>query len=180
MTQAHTEGNLLFSFPDDWTVIKFDSSRFYLKQWQSFASGCKGVDFIACGPDCDVWFIEVKDYRQASRTKPSDLFEEVAQKVRDSLAALKVLAYRMTDSEEVALARKVLKGSRRFRIVLHLEQPAKPSKIFQQVIDPKTAQHKIRQKLRVIDPHCLVGDKSYMNHKVGWQVSAAQAGGTNR
>jgi hypothetical protein len=58
----------------------------------------------------------------------------------------------------------------KIRFVLHLEQPQKPSKLFPQVVDPKSAKDKMRQKLRAVDPHAIVGDKALLNKLMAWQV----------
>ncbi len=42
--------------------------------------------------------------------------------------------------------------SQQLRVVLHLEQPLKYSKLFPQVIDSANAQGKLRKMLRAIDP----------------------------
>lgn len=171
------EGALNFSFPDGWTVLKFDECNFHSKKWCNFADGCKGVDFIACGGGVEIWLIEVKDYRRERRTKPTDLFDELAQKVRDSLAGLKVLAYQSADSDDKELAQRILNGSGRFRVVLHLEQPDPPSKLFPQVVPWPTASDALKRKLRLVDPRGLVGNQNMLSSKVDWQVSPAGAGG---
>lgn len=165
------EGALTFSFPDGWVVLKFDECNFHTKRWNSFARGSKAVDFIACYNDGVVWLIEVKDYRTGPRTKTIDLFDEVATKVRDSLAGLKVLALRESDSLDRDTAKLLLKGCVCFRVVLHIEQPKQHSKLFPQTIDWKSAKDQIRRTMRTIDPHCLVGDRVMLNGQVGWSVT---------
>ena len=50
------ESDLLFEFPDDWVVRKYDDTAAY----QSLSGhGLKGVDFIALVPDGTLWLIEV-------------------------------------------------------------------------------------------------------------------------
>jgi hypothetical protein len=41
----------------------------------------------------------------------------------------------------------------KLRVVLHFEQPDKPSRKSQQVLDPKTAIYILKKRLRSIDPH---------------------------
>ena len=167
------EGNLTFSFSNDWQAIKYDDSSFHTKYFQSFAGGSKAVDFIAFGNQ-ELWLIEVKDYRLHARTKSTDLYLEIASKVRATLAGL--LAITATnnpsgDSETKSIAQSIFKRSYQLRIALHLEQPIQHSKLFPQVIDPKTARDKLRQQLRSVDPHALVGDKTFFNAQHRWGVT---------
>ena len=81
------EGALTFSFPDQCEAGKYDDWSFYRNQFQSVAGGSKAVD-ILCLADGVAWLVEIKDYRQHPRTKPSDLCDEVARKVRDTLSGL--------------------------------------------------------------------------------------------
>ena len=82
------EGRLQFDFPENWTATNFDQWSFYRNQFQSVCSGTKAIDILAIEPNECIWIIEVKDYRQFQRIKPTDTADEVAIKVRDSLAAL--------------------------------------------------------------------------------------------
>ena len=81
-----TEGALRFSFGVSCTVVQYESWAFYQNQFQRI-SGTKAVDFLCIngGQTC---LIEVKDYRFHPRTKPISLCDEVALKVRDTLAGL--------------------------------------------------------------------------------------------
>ena len=74
---------------------------------------------FAIDPDHCLWAIEVKDYRQHPCVKTLDLIDEVACKVRDSLAALVAARVNANDAEEQELSRVALE---RIRVVLHLEQ----------------------------------------------------------
>lgn len=124
-----TEGDLTFQFPDDWQATQFDNWSFYRNQFQSVCGGAKAIDILALAPDRGLWIIEIKDYRQQRRTKPSQLAEEVACKVRDSLAALVAAKINANDPEEKRLAQDAL-TAKEIRVILHLEQPVKPSKLF--------------------------------------------------
>lgn len=91
------ESDLLFHFPDDWIVRKFDDTAAY----QSLSGhGLKGVDFIALSPDGKLWLIEVKNYRPryddakeyfAKRRKPEDLARHVWFKFRDSHRLMQIV-----------------------------------------------------------------------------------------
>ncbi|MEM1359516.1 MAG: hypothetical protein AAGF89_15020 [Bacteroidota bacterium] len=92
-----TESDLLFTFPDDWVVRKFDDTVAY----QSLSGhGLKGVDFIALSPDGKLWLMEVKNYRprqkagkeyRAKRRPPAQLAAHVAKKFSDTHRLLKIV-----------------------------------------------------------------------------------------
>lgn len=167
-----TEGRLVHEFPAGWIAWKCDDAPYYRNHFQAFAGGAKSVDFAAVSPGNDpiLWLIELKDYRAARRTKPSDLFDELAIKVRDTLACLMATASNSGCMPAAGHAKAGCKASK-VRVVLHLEQPAKPSKLFPQVVEPKSAKDKIKQKLRAIDPHPLIGNSVNLSAKVAWSIS---------
>ncbi|MDP3859780.1 MAG: hypothetical protein Q8Q73_18625 [Stagnimonas sp.] len=164
-----TEGRLAHVFPAGWIAWKCDDASYYRNHFQSFAGGAKSVDFAAVGPENDpaLWLIELKDYRAAPRTKPSDLFDELALKVRDTLACLLATASNSGMHPEVDQARAACKAGR-VHVVFHLEQPRTPSKLFPQVVDPKDVKDKLKQKLRAVDPHPVWGNSAELGRKVAW------------
>ena len=164
-----TEGQLTFQFPDDWKASKFDNWSFYRNQFQSVCGGAKAVDVLAIEPRVCFWKIEVKDYRQDRRTKTVDLAQEVAEKVRDSLAAVVAAQSNANDANEKALATAALQ-CHRLRVVLHLEQPPKHSKLFPRAIDPAAVQQRLKQLVKAIDPHPLVLEMRRL-HGVAWTVA---------
>jgi len=92
------ESGLVFNFPKDWKVIKWDSHRFF-----GYVSGrgFKGVDFMAlCGEE--LYLIEVKNYqdrRPQDGQHPFDLVsanpdfygEVFLQKFSDSFALIQII-----------------------------------------------------------------------------------------
>lgn len=187
-----TEGQLSFTFEDGWRAEKLDEWSYYRNQFQKLGSGlrqtcskcgaelrcgaCKTlktaglkcVDFLALDPGNCCWLIEVKDYRQQRRTKTIALPDEIALKVRDTLAALLGATGGANDRDERSLARDAVRTFR-FRVVLHLEQPAKHSKLFPRAIDPADVLQRLKQLLRSVDPHpqvCEIGRLA----QVGWSV----------
>ena len=88
MSTSIAEGALTFTFAADAEASKYDDWSFYRNQFQQ---GCftdnKAVDLL-CELNRSAWLIEVKDYRAHARTKAVDLADEVAIKVRDTLAGL--------------------------------------------------------------------------------------------
>lgn len=163
-----TEGQLRFDFPADWEASKFDEWSFYVNQFQSVCGGVKAVDVIAVKPNVCLWLIEAKDYRQHHRTKTIDLAEEIAVKARDSLAAILAAQTYANDADEKRIARRAVRCPR-IRIVLHLEQPLKHSKLFPRSIDPAKVKQRLKQLLKAIDPHPLVLEIGRMQG-VAWSV----------
>ena len=124
-----TEGRLTFGFPDGWRAAKFDEWSFYRNQFQKVGNvsiscsdqkcegelrcvkcgktrvaGIKAIDILAVETGSQCWLIEIKDYRREPRTKTIDLADEVALKVRDTLAALVAAQVNANDADEKAMA----------------------------------------------------------------------------
>jgi hypothetical protein len=152
-----TEGKLTFTFNDendeDWRVEKYDDWSFYRNQFNSCCGGNRAVDFLAYQvSEKTLWLIEVKDYRCSRRTKDIHLWEEVALKVRDTLAGILAACVNANDDTEKRYAAQVLRATR-LRVVLHLEQPRARSKLFPRIYDPADVQQKIKQRLKPVDAH---------------------------
>ena len=167
------EGSLTFSFNNDWQVIKYDDSSFHTKHFQRFAGGSKAVDFIAFHGQ-ELWLIEVKDYRAHPRTKTIDLYEEIASKVRATLAgllAVNAVNHPSGDSETKSIIKSVFQKPYHLRVAFHLERsiPNRLSKLHKP--DPKTDRDKLRQQLRPVDPHALVGNTAFFNDEGRWSVA---------
>ena len=167
--QRHDVNGLKFDFPDDWHVSKYDDWSFYRNQFIKIRNGIKAVDLLVVDQAKTAWLIEVKDYRTHQRTKPSDLADEVAHKVFDTLAALLPAKIHANDASEKEMARAVI-ASHNLRVVLHLEQPAKHSKLRPRAIDPANVKQKIRQLLKPVDAHPRVVDMATVA-SLGWNVS---------
>jgi hypothetical protein len=172
--KSFDEGALRFAFPDAWRVCRLDGTSFFKKHFQSFAKspdgkGSKSVDFVAFGPgEGSLWLIEVRDYRAEPRTKPTEIFHEIAEKVRDSLACIHAMAS-VAGGEDQQFGRRALRQYR-VRVVLHLEQASKPSKIKPYIADPATLRQKLKQVLRAVDPHALAGGMNVLNERTSWSV----------
>lgn len=152
---------LTFSFPDDWPVSKYDEWSFYRNRWIKIRDGVKALDLVACSLDGTTWLIEVKDYRRHARTKAIDLADEVTHKVFDTLAALLPAWVNSDDALEQNVAACALRATK-LRVVLHLEQPAKHSKLFPRAINPINVQQRLRQQLKPIDAHPVVCETTRM------------------
>ncbi|MTB52164.1 hypothetical protein [Lewinella sp. W8] len=96
---TYEESDLLFDFPDDWIVRKYDDTVAY----QSLSGhGLKGVDFLALTPDGKLWLMEVKNYRPristrtgkehfAKRRSPRELANHVARKFDDTCRLIRIV-----------------------------------------------------------------------------------------
>jgi hypothetical protein len=164
---ALREGRLTFSF-DMPAAVQYDGWSFYRNRFNSACGGTKAVDFVAL--DADVtWLIEVKDYRLDRRTKLVDLADEVAIKVRDTLAGLVAAQSNANDPDERSFAKAAVQ--RRLKVVLHLEQPAIPSRLFPQVADPSKLTLALKQRLKSIDAHPHVVDQQRLASLMHWTVT---------
>jgi hypothetical protein len=165
-----TEGSFTYSFPKSWDASKYDDTAFYRNHFQHFAGGTKAVDVLAISNGAELWLIEQKDYRLGATIKCADLFGHVALKVLHTLACL--VSTRSTGSPGTACFTRATNALAKpnIRCALHVEQPQHHSKLFPQVIDPKTAHQKFKQQMKAVDHHPLVGDKNHLNTKVPWVI----------
>ena len=166
---AITEGNLTFRFPDSCQASKYDDWSFYRNQFQPVASGSKAID-IHCVEGDDSWLIEVKDYRAYARAKAINIADELATKVRDTLAGLAVAAKNANETHERLHARQALR-SRRWRVVLHLEQPTSPRRLWRTPLDIGTLLLKLKtKKLKAVDAHPIICDRNSLPIWIPWTV----------
>ncbi|MBI5365466.1 MAG: hypothetical protein HZA54_00395 [Planctomycetes bacterium] len=163
------EGDLTFHFPEGWRVAKFDAWSFYRNQFQRVCGGSQAIDLLAIDAASCLWLIEVKDYRRHPRTKVIELPMEIAGKVRDTLAGLVAAKMYAQDAGERSMSVAALQ-CRRIRVILHLEQPAKPSKRFPRAIDPAAVEQRLKQLLKAVDAHPKVLDQ-HDPRGVAWQVA---------
>jgi len=161
-----SEGRLQFIFGSSCLAEKYDEWSFYRNQFQSTCLGVKAVDMI-CVSNNTSWLIEIKDYRQHKRTKPQDLGGEVA--VRDTLAGLVAAKMNANDSSEQNFAKKAIQ-SKVIKVVLHLEQPEKNSKLFPRAIDPAAVKQSLKRQLRAIDAHPSIINKNSLSSNIDWKV----------
>lgn len=158
------EGNVLWTFPDGWSAMKFDDWSFFRKQFQGCADGNKAMDILAMAPDKKVlWMIEPKDYKRHRREpKKGSLAMEVAEKARDTLSGILVASMNAANDEK-AFAQGAVRV-RKIRVVLHLEQARRPSRLHPEVCDRADVTQKLKQLLKAIDPHPIV-----MSSSTAWQ-----------
>jgi hypothetical protein len=165
------EGRLTFTFPSTWQALKYDETSFYKKHFQKLAeSRCVDIVAFDASTDDQLWLLEVKDYRRLRRKKTEDIFVEIAKKVRDTLANL-YLAQRHEEADCFDFAQ--LAGQKQsIRVVLHLEQQRLPSKLYPEVVARTNAQIKLRQAVRVADPHALFCEMAKMPVQCRWTVTS--------
>lgn len=186
------EKQLQFEFPNNWDAEKFDDTSFYRNQFSKLSNarlvcskceagvecpscghrnvvGTKGTDFLVIEPTQTCWHIECKDYRKTRISSFEFLADEVAIKVRDTLACLVVAQHNANDDAEQDIARKATRA-KRHRIVLHLEQPSSGRSLDSTTIRRANVLQKLKQFVKSIDPHPLVIDMKSM-HQVAWKVT---------
>lgn len=160
-----TEGHLQFSFENVDFAEKYDDWKHYRNQYSSVCGGAKAIDFIVVKGG-EIWLIEVKDFRQHKRSKTIDLSDEIALKVRDTMAGLVSAKFLAMDNEESTVSRIALSGTK-LRVGFHLEQPKYPSRLFPRSVDPANIKWKLRQILRFADPHVEVFDANSFPNNLG-------------
>jgi len=161
-------GSLTFNFPNSWQVSKYDEWDFYRNQFLKMLDGIKAVDLIAIENQV-VWLIEAKDYRSHRREKTISLVDEVAKKVVWTLSAMIPAKINASNSFESNFAKDVC-NTTKVRIVLHLEQSVKTSKLFPRAVDPTKVQLKLRTLIKPIDPHPKVVESTQMQN-LAWTVT---------
>lgn len=162
------ESKLSLDFEDGWIVDKYDSWAFYRHQVAKISDGTKAMDFIAIDPaGRNLWLIELKDYREHSRSKKIDLAIEIAIKARDTLAGLMAARANAVPPEQ-DVAKRAVKASH-IRLAVHFEQPKKHSKLFPRAFDRADVEQSIRRSVKAVDPHPVVIELASMS-KVPWDA----------
>ncbi|MGV7208512.1 hypothetical protein ACLB1G_11730 [Oxalobacteraceae bacterium A2-2] len=159
---------MTFTFARDSQASKYDQWSYYRNQFQRVGNS-KAVDIIVL-QDSVMWLIEVKDYRLHGRTKVIDLADEIAIKVRDTLAGLVAAKVHAPDMDEKRFAATAVRA-RSVRVVFHLEQPATRSRLRPQWIDAAQFTLKLRTLLKAVDPHSLVVSRNAGQALVDWSVT---------
>jgi hypothetical protein len=94
----------------------------------------------------------------------------VADKISDSLSGLVAAQCNANDPAEKAFAGDALRVQR-LRIVLHVEQPQKVSRLFPRAIDPADVKSKLKKLLKAIDAHPMVVDQYSRPGNRPWTVT---------
>lgn len=162
------EDRLKFTFPAGSMASQYDAWGHYRNQFNGAFGGTKAVDVVYADGDT-AWLIEIKDYRTYQRTKSSDLAEEVALKVRDTMAGLISAALHANDKEEKRLASALLR-KRTWRVVLHLEVPTNRSRLRPSAIEPDKVLLQLKRLVRAVDLHPAVVDQHSIARGMNWEV----------
>jgi len=150
MPQRYPEARLTFEFPDSWKICRPGESFYYTNGFQSFCGGSKETDFLAFDPDNGrLWLLEVKDYSVNNRTKPLPIHDEVALKVRDTLA---LLSASMSNDHTPSASGQTQVGDfgraiavpTSMGVVLHCEHQPAGSKLFPSATHLASIQQKLR------------------------------------
>jgi len=161
---------LSFHFPDVWRVHgKYDDWSFYRNQFIKMFDGIKSMDIVAVDQQNCLWLIDGKDYRLHRREKSTSLPLETAKKTLDTLAGLAAAQVNANDLAEKRMAQAAL-SSVKIRVVLHLEQPSKHSKLHPRAFLLANIQQELRRLVKPIDPHALVLEIARPG-TVGWTVT---------
>jgi hypothetical protein len=120
-----TEGKLVFSFNTASIASKYDEWTTHKKL---AGNGIKAVDFVVKNDD-NCYLIEVKDYLENKRSKPSELHEEIFHKVIGTLAGIASVSKNQVNStstprdssqSEQEISKQLLQTNK-FIVVLHIE-----------------------------------------------------------
>lgn len=166
---------MIFSFDSGGMAEKYDGWSFYRNQFQNKCSKeNKAVDFLYVRGKVG-WLIEVKDYiyqdRNREKEKELPLSEEVAQKVRDSLAGLCVAQCNANDSKEKNFAKKFLKV-KTLRVVLHVEINKDKRKLCSREKFLADTLDKMEHCIRAVDCHPKLISMGTMGTFVPWKVKS--------
>lgn len=190
-----TEDKQQFDFPNDWNPLpcELDDWAYYRRQYSRYFNkvnpicgncngvilcascnhkntfGVKAMDIAAIDSSRIAWLIEIKDYRFHQRTKAIDLADEIAIKVRDSLAMILAAVTQANIASEQTMA-KAISRAKKICVVAHIEQSLSPTRLRPRAIDLIAMRDKLRQLLHFLDPHVLVVESSRMQN-LPWTVS---------
>ena len=108
------------------------------------------------------------DLDRDARPMAVTLARALAKKVFDTLAAI-LPAGLNAPSEAERNDPLAVRGAKRLRVVLLIEQPVSKARLRPRSIDPAHIQQKIRQLLKPVDPHPVVAAMARMGH-LSWPV----------
>ncbi len=166
-----SEGKFNYIFPAGWQAIKWDDTDFHQQLFQSFGGTSKSAEFVAFNENkAELWLIECKDFRAGGRSKAVALCDEIAQKFKATLAGL--VCARNTDNDEIRrFARSALKKVA-IRCVVHWEHPLKPHCLWpQENMSRGDMRDKLRQRLKVADPHAELGNHQQLGTIMPWKIT---------
>lgn len=124
-TTIDVEG-VSFDLDDRWKAVKWDDHEAYRRQI-AHLEGATAVDLLGLVDETDVWLVEVKDLRghrieNRRRVSSGRLAEEIAGKIRDTLAGVLWAVGRSADATVARVASAIVGRDRRVCAVLWLEE----------------------------------------------------------
>lgn len=169
MTTELDEKNQRFLFGEDWRVFRYDCADSGYHVLRNAIAGTKSCDFLGVHEQT-AYFLEAKDFRgyrieNKKRLTKGELADEVAQKVRDTLAGI-VSGCRRSDSQRPwsQLAHILVQAGRQLVVVLCLEDDTATNRLkWQQELDTqlKLIKNKLdwlRCRVRVVSQVTNSGD----------------------
>lgn len=159
------EGKLRFEFAEKYQVTQYDQWKFYRNQFVNISKSVKAVDFL-CTDGNTLWLIEVKDYRTHKRKNENPLEDEVALKVKDTLAGLFAASLNADEPGEKEFAKQVL-TVRKLCVVLHLEGKNE-TRAHHRKGRFASMSDKLKKRLRSVDPRPQVAN--HQTQQNGWRV----------
>jgi hypothetical protein len=179
-----TEDRLVFRFPDDWHVVKYDDpSGFAVRRFK--IDGTKKVDILALSPAPEprLLIIEAKDFRDHAienrhrlKTDGDDpMHIEVAKKVRDTMAVL-ASAYRDRDEELRPVCSHLFGGVyREVEVILFLEEDEPRAQTARGFRDRSNVELGIKALLKPYGFRCHVQRRRTLPEASPWSVTALRA-----
>jgi len=153
--------SLCFEFPDNWIVAKFDEWVFYRRHFSKMGDHIAAVDIVAMDPERTLYLIEAKDYRRHKREDPKPIQDILVSKMTGTLSALLPASLNATNSEERDKAKEFVLP-KKIRVVFHLEQPEKRSRLFPWSYDKANLVDILKKRVKPIDAHPWVRDGADM------------------
>lgn len=127
------EGNLAFTFPAAWEVIKYDDTDFYRQKLERTGAGLSAVDIVVRtnNTPSHLLMIEVKDFRghgvdNRKRQTSGELVTEVIQKALHTLSGI-YTASRITDIELEPICQLLISPPEKLELVLFMEEDVVPA-----------------------------------------------------
>lgn len=173
------EGSLLFCFPDDWQVEKYDDARGFVAR-NCRIDDTKRVDIVALSPE-KLFLIEVKDFRKHAienkdrmNVRGNDpIHLEVAKKVRDTFAFL-VAAHRVADETLKPFCAHALGGrEKRIDVILFIEEDETRARSVKGRTSRSDLQEGIQTLLKPFGVRCHVQRRRTLPEISPWTVRGA-------
>lgn len=122
----YTEGRVELTFPSGWQICKYDECRFYREKLLKAVPGTKSIDLLVRDPDLNLYLTELKDFRghaaaNRGRIVRGELWLEVAQKVRDTVAGLWA-AHRDSDTTLAPFSDLLMSPSTQIKILAWVDR----------------------------------------------------------